>query len=647
MEMTKSVAAGRKQEPIHFVNARPASDLERANIQRLVRAHVGRWISDQTKERSPADSPDSQSLSDSASRSPSRRPGLHRDHLPLTPPNCTPSSVCPTPPTFLPNSPSPSRSPSAATTPSESMSSTLLEQIPMRRRAASEKLHMHDPIDPDEMEIFPASSGHSRDQSRDGSPGEQKEPTQAPNPFSLSAPLIPHPEGHIETFGCQAVDPFCQNPLNYFQREVSDTEEYCLRVLWPGLTPVSPGQESSPSSCNWLPLALEDRTLFTAFVFGSLSHKRLRWVNGWIGRDQFKPEEQRILQICELETIQNVTREVSDPSRAVCDAVILSVICMAHNVAEDHGRAVHQTTPFDAPLQRLQWLDIYGGLPPNLVHIKGLVQMVRLRGGLQNLSLPGLAATLSFSDIVTCSTFLMAPVFPFMSLREERRGLGLQAMLGYFSIDVERRYGPLRDIGLTPELAEVFYAMHLYTKIVEEHLNSHVVNPDFSLLSDQRNLIHYTLLSLPAAKQVEGFASYQPHEVIYETCRIAALIFGVGVVFPLPAQSTPLAQLAKLIQNVLKITDIASTWNHPQAHIALFWVLVLSGIAADDQPERSWFVRLLGQAANNHGIDSWDDARKLLGLMLWYDRACDQAGRELWLEVKHSYVKMEELTPPS
>ena len=45
-------AAGRKKDAIHFVNARPSSEGERLKIQRLVRAHVGKWISDQTKDRS-------------------------------------------------------------------------------------------------------------------------------------------------------------------------------------------------------------------------------------------------------------------------------------------------------------------------------------------------------------------------------------------------------------------------------------------------------------------------------------------------------------------------------------------------------------------------------------------------------------------
>ncbi|RAL04298.1 uncharacterized protein BO80DRAFT_484653 [Aspergillus ibericus CBS 121593] len=654
MSSTKAVTTGRKKDAIHFVNARPASETERIKIQRLVRAHVGKWISDQTKDRSSgADSPESSqppSTPDPSSHSPPLPPpppGIGH-HL-LTPPHCSPSPASLTPPA-LPLTALSRNSPGTPARHSFSISPPphehgLSDHLPATEGWAGES-HIH--FDPDEMELSPATSWQLQQQNLEGSLWDQSETTsRTTSPESLSPPdrSSATPPEYIESFGCTAVDPFHMNPMDMARTEVAATEEYCLYVLWPGLTPVSPGQETRPASCNWLPLALQDRTLFTAFVFGSLSHKRVRWVNGWISRDSFQPEEQRILQYCEMETIKNVTREVSNPNRAVCDAVILSVVCMAHNVAEDNGRGLHLTSPFDPPLPRLQWLDIYGALPPNLVHIKGLVQMVRLRGGLQNLTLPGLAATLSFSDVVTCSTFLMPPVFPFMPLHRDRLGLSLQKMLGFTPVDIERRYAPLRDIGLTSDLVEVLYAMHIYTKVVEEHLKAHLVNPDYSLIADQRNLTHHTLLSLPAASQLDGFAAYQPQEIIYEACRIAALVFGVGVVFPLPAQSTPLAQLAKLIQNVLQISDLASTWNHPQARIALFWVLMMGGIAADDQPERSWFVHVLSQAAASHGIGSWSDARKLLGLMVWYDRACDRAGSDLWTEVKQSLIKMEELSP--
>jgi len=46
-----------QKDQIHFVNARPSSETEKLKIQRMVRAHVGKWISDQTRDRSAEGSP--------------------------------------------------------------------------------------------------------------------------------------------------------------------------------------------------------------------------------------------------------------------------------------------------------------------------------------------------------------------------------------------------------------------------------------------------------------------------------------------------------------------------------------------------------------------------------------------------------------
>lgn len=73
MASRKKQNTTRKRDGIHFVNARPASETERLKAQRLVRAHVGRWISDQTKDRATA----SEHSSSSAPRS--SRPPISTD----------------------------------------------------------------------------------------------------------------------------------------------------------------------------------------------------------------------------------------------------------------------------------------------------------------------------------------------------------------------------------------------------------------------------------------------------------------------------------------------------------------------------------------------------------------------------------------
>lgn len=168
-----------------------------------------------------------------------------------------------------------------------------------------------------------------------------------------------------------------------------------LTVLWPGLVPTGPGLTIKKAGELWFPLSLSDPALFTAFMFASLCHQRVQWLNRWVPNTAFGPKQERILQLCEMESIKLINQAVRDPSRAVSDAVLLSVICMAHHQAQEGHAAQHKKTPFNPPLQRLQWVDVYGCLPPNMVHIRGLLQLVKLRGGLKNIKLTGLPPTLS------------------------------------------------------------------------------------------------------------------------------------------------------------------------------------------------------------------------------------------------------------
>lgn len=97
----------------------------------------------------------------------------------------------------------------------------------------------------------------------------------------------------------------------------------------------------------------------------------------------------------EIEAINLINKAVQDPKRAASDAVILSVLCMAHNPTYCSPQSLSSGTPFTAPLQLLQWLEVFGSFAPNIVHIRGLMQMVMLRGGIENIKLPGLAPILS------------------------------------------------------------------------------------------------------------------------------------------------------------------------------------------------------------------------------------------------------------
>lgn len=155
-----------------------------------------------------------------------------------------------------------------------------------------------------------------------------------------------------------------------------------------------PGQplgECQKSIDAWTSLSMVDPALHSSLLFGAYSHKRTQWVTKRLGH--FDSLDHRQLIIAEAESITRINSALQDPSKAISDATILSVLRLASNTSPPEPRP--KVSPFQSPLRSLQWLDIYGSLSANTLHKNGLTRMIQLRGGLYKIRLPGLAAVIS------------------------------------------------------------------------------------------------------------------------------------------------------------------------------------------------------------------------------------------------------------
>jgi hypothetical protein len=168
-----------------------------------------------------------------------------------------------------------------------------------------------------------------------------------------------------------------------------------LSVLWPGLMP-NPSTDRFIGVREWFSLTVSHATVQTALLFGSFSHRKALLLNR--RRETYNSDDRRLIalcEICETESITNINRAIQDPVLATSDAVILSILCMATNKSTKSMPQYAMASPFQAPLRSLQWLDVYGRLLPNPVHQAGMNQIISLKGGLDKIKLPGLAAMIS------------------------------------------------------------------------------------------------------------------------------------------------------------------------------------------------------------------------------------------------------------
>ena len=229
-------------------------------------------------------------------------------------------------------------------------------------------------------------------------------------------------------------------------------------------------------------------------------------------------------------------------------------------------------------------------------------------------------------------------MFPFIPLIAENTAQNLRTAFHLDdALEGEFDFNPLHVAGFTPRLAEVFLAMKSFEGTISSFSNGSVnTNLDLPLVSDERNLIMHTLMSLPSAAIAGGSSAASS---IYETARLAAILYGVGVIFPLPASSAPFEALVK---ELLMALQQQGEWDRyrlvPQLTQLKLWILTIGGIAAESimPMERSLCMaqirKLLGEIRPSSRFTDYKYA--VLKPILWLDVACDAAGERLWREME-------------
>jgi hypothetical protein len=171
-----------------------------------------------------------------------------------------------------------------------------------------------------------------------------------------------------------------------------------LSTLAPSLTPSLANSTSLPLAQYWFPLSLHDPTLFTATIFSTLSHQRARWLIKDKTNGLFYRQDQKWLELSYSAAITMISKSLQHPEHALTDTIALSVLILAElATSEEYAleMILGRDSPFDAPFQSLQWVDVYSSLPPNTIHVEGLIKIIKLKGGLENIKLPCLAAIIS------------------------------------------------------------------------------------------------------------------------------------------------------------------------------------------------------------------------------------------------------------
>jgi hypothetical protein len=235
-------------------------------------------------------------------------------------------------------------------------------------------------------------------------------------------------------------------------------------------------------------------------------------------------------------------------------------------------------------------------------------------------------------DVIHSSRWLAHPHFPFISL-QGATSPKMSDLFGFGLCDIQHSLGQYYCIGFTQELAATVHAMKIYTSILDRYQRGAVKNLDLALIADQRNIIQHHVMSLPTAAEIKVVFTVKGKGV-YEVCRIATVIFSMGIILPLQKLCTAYNPLVKKLKSeLLDLQDTVDIYQ-PEVFDLVIWVTVLGAVAAEKTTERSWFVHTLKNLTEPLLLSGWRDLEERLEGIVWLRNACNEAGYRLWEEVQ-------------
>ena len=167
------------------------------------------------------------------------------------------------------------------------------------------------------------------------------------------------------------------------QESINRLMKFALEYSLPRLLLGFP--ENTPS--EWFQIADKNPTVFYAFMFAAAAH-------GEACEGRALTSNSNDALMCHTEAIHRLNQSLQDAAQAATDDNILALLCLAF-IGLDVSFEMPAKRPDQAPLETLQCLRTYGALLPHPVHLQGLSKLVEMRGGLDKISISGVAEVLS------------------------------------------------------------------------------------------------------------------------------------------------------------------------------------------------------------------------------------------------------------
>ncbi|KIW72873.1 hypothetical protein PV04_01035 [Phialophora macrospora] len=464
-------------------------------------------------------------------------------------------------------------------------------------------------------------------------------PCRAPRHIILGSVSVPSP---LRTVGAGDVDPFTSYPSR-LPKEVaspilSQANHFFNTIFLP-----DPDRLAQSIVQHWTSWCMRDSTFFHAQSFAQLARSSATEAG-------LKPINQKAYWYCYSEVVREVNRRFNDPAERCSDESIVAVQALAFHGGATVDDADVPRSPSQGPMNSMQGLDLYAGrLNPVGMHLDGLARMLALRGGIGNIEAPGLAAMLSYGDLLLASRSLHKPTYPFVPIGESpARTLTDVSRTDHALAKLGTGFQVLRELMAdeqsTRELVSTLCNLATYSLAVYDYIMGRPQAPSLKILADQRNFVQHGLMQMSSTSSDRAHVA-ATHEssstfALKEACWSAAAVYSLIAVFPIPPPRAPFAQLARELKQHLVQTSshFPRRWQKPSP--LLLWMTFMGALAstADEETkeEKAWYISVLERLVHRMQILNWEKLKDLLLNFLWFPTTSDTDGQQLWKEMHTS-----------
>ncbi|OQV05731.1 Fungal specific transcription factor domain-containing protein isoform 2 [Cladophialophora immunda] len=368
-----------------------------------------------------------------------------------------------------------------------------------------------------------------------------------------------------------------------------------------------------------------------------------------------------------VEAIKSLRSALQSQATSLTDEVIFAMAILA---IVGHGEKVTAAEKREKrTMSAQQDGQFYSSQEYEWRHMKAVIEIVKMKGGLHTIRLPGLAFALASFDIHTSIMFRTKPSFPLFMPSSPVINTWVTSQPGspasQRSPTLATGFSFLTDMDLPAavELLNVLHAMRDLIVAFDSYQQGDGEAPPIRMIIFARNLNQHELLTLPDVSE-ELFSSSLAYVddpiilashralAIYEICRLCAFIFQITVLLPnLHDNIDVTIPYARRIKRCLQCAT-ADLYLHrdPTYHDFLLWAAVVTAWSVRNTVLYDWFVDFLVQHVSAERLGKEADIREYTGMtvkdmlarFLWLDSECETPCAEIWEDVKASLVPYEQ-----